>query len=52
MTFDEWFNDAENYGMRCERFYYEDAMFIVKWLEAAYQVGYEHRDKELMDDGK
>lgn len=25
---------------------------IVGWLKAAYETGYEHRNIELMDDGK
>ncbi|CAB4142725.1 hypothetical protein UFOVP447_30 [uncultured Caudovirales phage] len=59
MTFEEWFYGIENYSLRAERFYNEidpdsriDTKAIVSWLEAAYKVGYEHRNKELMDDGK
>lgn len=64
MTFDEWFNEFEVFSLRSERFHGEllaykhgraggiDAEHLVKWLKAAYNVGYAHRNEELMDDGK
>jgi len=61
MTFDEWFNETEVFNTRADRFYDDlitykleciEAEHLVKWLKWAYKTGYEHRDKELMDDGK
>ena len=52
MTFEEWLNESEVYSLRCERLY-EDLVennarpyqtkydLVVKWLRAAYDVGYE-----------
>jgi hypothetical protein len=60
MKFEDWLNEVE--GLSGPRMYrlmddinspnpaYNDMM--LKWLEAAYKVGYEHRDIQLMDDGK
>ena len=56
MTFDEWLYETENSSLRVERLQDEvqtdSAGKLIKWLQAAYTVGYEHRDTELMDDGK
>ncbi len=59
MTFEEWFNEIEVFSLRGERFYDEVEHYkegsgtdIVRWLKAAWQVGYDHRNEELMDDGK
>lgn len=65
MTFEEWFNEIENYSLRGERFYLdldvfgekfmEDGLYvmnidayepILKWLKAAYEVGYEEGCKD------
>ena len=61
MTFDEWYYEPEGFGARFERFYSDLDMYamdmvdtgrIKQWLKAAYEVGYDHRNSELMDDGK
>ena len=59
MTFEEWFDGFENYSMRCERFYDDladyqgdNAEIVIKWLKAAYEVGYDHAMSKLVDDGK
>jgi len=61
MTFDEWFNEIELYSLRGERFYDDlltyklegiDAEHLVKWLKAAYEVGYEEGQDWCVDDGK
>lgn len=56
MTFDEWLYEVENSSLRLERLYDEvdcsNNGRLIKWLEAAYNCGYEHRNIELMDDGK
>lgn len=61
MTFEQWFYEQENFGLRAERFHDEleawrdgklPTMFVVNWLRAAYNVGYDHRNEELLDDGK
>lgn len=47
MTFDQWMNEVEVYSTRKERLmeglvtYRDDHEFVIKWLEAAYNVGYE-----------
>lgn len=50
MEFDEWFNEVELFGLRSERFYDDlyaykfdgaSSVYMVKWLKAAYEVGYE-----------
>lgn len=48
MTFDEWLGEIEVYSSRHERLYAdfenlsnEDIKTLMKWLEAAYNVGYE-----------
>ena len=49
-NFSGWFNEPENYGLRSERFfiqlaYIEDPLernaFIERWLQAAFDTGYE-----------
>lgn len=46
MTFNEWLNEVEVYSTRKERLiegldtYVNDTEFVIKWLEAAYNVGY------------
>jgi hypothetical protein len=59
MTFDDWFDEVENFGTRSIRFYddvnspdpkYND--MLLSWLKAAYQVGYEHALSRIIDDGK
>lgn len=56
MKFEEWLYETENHSLRLERLLEEipadNAGRLIKWLEAAYIVGYEHRNYELMDDGK
>lgn len=68
MIFEDWFYETEGFGFRAERFYNDlnfvwsapnaydldgtGAEHFVKWLEAAYKAGYEHRNIELMDEGK
>ena len=51
MTFEEWLDEIEVYGSRRERFF-EDLLAVesphvptpdmIKWLRAAYEVGYAH----------
>jgi hypothetical protein len=51
-TFDDWFNETENFALRSERFYSELSMYaehpeinpdvILAWVKAAYEVGYKH----------
>lgn len=58
MTFDEWLNTIEVYSTRRERLL--DALdncndrynTVISWMEAAYQMGYEHAKHRFMDDGK
>lgn len=53
MTFEDWFHETEVFSLRCERFhddivnmssrpYKTQYDVMVKWLEAAYEVGKEH----------
>lgn len=57
MTFDEWFNEIEGFHLRCERFYDDAEAYkhrcepgevdvLLKWLRAAYDVGYEQGKSE------
>jgi hypothetical protein len=45
MSFDDWFFEIENYGLRAERFYddlsraMDDPTQMVEWLRAAYEQG-------------
>jgi hypothetical protein len=49
MNFDAWFDEMEGFSFRSERFYddfdyaakMKDYKMIVKWLQTAYEVGYE-----------
>ena len=48
MTFDEWLYEIENFSVRVERLYEDlndyqgdNIEIVTKWLEAAYNVGYE-----------
>lgn len=59
MTFDNWFNEVEGYALRSERFYEDldyyrgdNPQVVLRWLKAAYEVGYKHGQLPLMDDGK
>ncbi len=56
MKFADWLYETENYSLRVERIFEEITVdnggTLMRWLEAAYNMGYEHRDSELMDDGK
>jgi hypothetical protein len=52
MTFEEWLNESEVYSLRCERLH-DDLVendsrphkvkydLVLKWLKAAYDVGYD-----------
>jgi hypothetical protein len=48
MSFDDWFYEVENYGLRAERFYedlqraMDDPTRMVEWLKAAYEQGKNH----------
>ena len=50
MTFDNWLDEAENYGSRLERlletFPTADPNALVLWLETAYGIGYEEGKKD------
>ena len=61
MTFDQWFNDTEAFGIRSERFHDDliayrlesvEAEHIARWLKWAYKTGYDARNIELMESGK
>lgn len=48
MTVNEWLNEIEVFGSRLERLYEDlndyqgdNIEIVVKWLEAAYNVGYD-----------
>lgn len=47
-NFNEWLNEIEGFGLRLERLYEDlndyqgdNIEIVLKWLEAAYNVGYE-----------
>ena len=51
MTFDEWLDEIEIFSSRRERLYgdfpeVEDKEKLLKWLEAAYSVGYDRAKVE------
>ena len=50
MSFNEWLNEIEVYGLRLERLVADlpntNLQNLVKWLEAAYTVGYEEGKKD------
>jgi hypothetical protein len=57
MTFDEWLNEGESWGVRRERML-EDIQVdpdnmnsLFKWLEAAYNVGYDDGHHEGLMKG-
>ena len=56
MKFEDWLYETENFSLRVERIFEEIPIEnngrLIKWLEAAFKVGYQHRDIEYMDDGK
>lgn len=63
MSFDKWLEETEVYSRRGERLYEDLRMYkfndradegiIMKWLRAAYEVGYDHAIKNAFtDDGK
>ena len=64
MTFEDWFNEIENFGLRSERFYEQLDLLaggapqdgIINWLRAAYTAGREHENLDWIqshwDDGK
>jgi hypothetical protein len=56
MKFEDWLYETENFSLRLERLLDEvptaNAGLLIKWLEAAYQVGHDHALDKLMDDGK
>jgi hypothetical protein len=55
--FEDWFEEMEGFAFRSDRFYDDfdfaaktnDYGVIVKWLQAAYQVGY--KDGQLLYGG-
>jgi len=49
-TFDDWFDEIENYGMRMERFHEEFSMLdyvkrqrMIEWLQAAWECAREQK---------
>ena len=55
-TFDDWFNEIENYSFRSERFFQhlelltnevERTEFITNWMRAAFESGRNPEDKYL-----
>ena len=50
MSFDGWLDETENYSSRLERLMVDlpntNLQSLVKWLEAAYTVGYEEGKKD------
>ena len=51
-TFDHWFQEIENYGMRMERFYDEFGQYtgrerMIEWLRAAWECS---REEEVKKD--
>lgn len=52
MTFDEWLDEIENFGLRRERLGEElpESDVLIKWLRAAYEVGYEQGKKDDVTD--
>jgi hypothetical protein len=62
MTFEEWLVESEVYSLRCERLYSDlvenDAHpyqmkynLVLKWLKAAYDVGYETGHTQDYNEG-
>jgi hypothetical protein len=61
MTFEDWFNQIENFSLRSERFYAELEAYknghisesgFIDWLNAAYEVGHRDALNRMIDDGK
>ena len=57
MTFDEWLDEGESWGVRRERML-EDIQVdpdnmnsLFKWLQAAYDIGYDAGHDRGYDDG-
>jgi hypothetical protein len=55
-TFEDWFYEIENYGLRCERFFqhldlitniHERNDFIENWMRAAFESGRNPEDKYI-----
>lgn len=55
MTYDEWMSEVENFSTRHERMIEDiatgDTGTIVKWIMAAYDVGYEEGEHDGYDEG-
>jgi hypothetical protein len=56
MKFEDWLYETENFNLRVERLFedlpVDNGGVLIRWLEAAYKVGFEHSENRLMDDGK
>jgi hypothetical protein len=56
MTFDEWLYETENFSLRLERLLeelpVENCGTLIKWLNAAYDAGFEQSESRFVDDGK
>lgn len=59
MKFNDWLNGIEIYSTKFERLYEDLSAYqgdnieiVIKWLEAAYNEGYNHAMKIFLDDGK
>ena len=55
-TFDDWFDETENYSFRSERFFQhlelltnevERTEFITNWMRAAFEAGRNPEDKYI-----
>ena len=51
-TFDDWFEEIENYGMRLERFHDEFSALdhikrqrMIEWLQAAWECAREQKER-------
>ena len=55
MKFEDWLYETENFSLRVERLFedlpVDNGGVLIRWLEAAYKVGFEHSENRLMDDG-
>ena len=56
MKFDDWLYETENFSLRLELLLddvqTDNTGKLIKWLEAAYNVGYQSRDIEVIGNGK
>ena len=68
MTFNEWLNEIEGFGLRVERIHddliknrmvwlsrhdqYAQWVDVKQWLEAAYEAGYDHGQTSASDWAK